>query len=177
MPHATLKLTISKPEVSATVRFLEAIRVFKNLLVSLNNHTYMEHINLLDFDDKSHRNWCFLLQIWGLHSTALIHIILRPWKMGNSAGSEVTNRLTATEINRSSVKLVIRVPTDKISMIFQWYFKTKIPNFHDNSERSNMEKQGTTCYTWSLHTSYDHYWVFLRKSVKSYYFIWWIIYQ
>ena len=25
-------------------------------------------------------------------------------------------------------------------MIFQWYFKTKIPNFHDNSERYQMEQ-------------------------------------
>ena len=43
-----------------------------------------------------------------------------------------------------------RVPTDKlrkISMIFQWYFKTKIPNFHDNSERYEMEKHSTICYT------------------------------
>ena len=47
----------------------------------------------------------------------------------------------------------LRVPTDKprkISMIFQWYFKTKIPNFHDNSERYKMEKHRTMCYTWSL---------------------------
>ena len=67
-----------------------------------------------------------------------------------------------------------RVPTGKpltFSMIFQWYFKTKIPNFHDNSERYKTEKHRTMCYTWSPHISYDHwhYWVFLRKSVKSSY--------
>ena len=73
-----------------------------------------------------------------------------------------------------------RVPTDKpreISMIFQWYFKTKIPNFHDNFQRYKMEKHRTTCCTWSPHTSYDNYLIFLRKSVKSCYFIWWVIYQ
>ena len=35
-----------------------------------------------------------------------------------------------------------RVPTgkpQKFSMIFQWYFKTKIPNFHDNSERYKIK--------------------------------------
>ena len=54
----------------------------------------------------------------------------------------------------------VRVPTNKswkISMIFQWSFKTKIPNFHDNSERYKTEKHRTTCYTWSPHTSYGHY--------------------
>ena len=73
-----------------------------------------------------------------------------------------------------------RVPTDKrrkISMIFQWYFKTKIPNFPDNSERYKMEKRRTKCYTWAPHTCYDHYWVLLRKFAKSSYFIWWMIYQ
>ena len=54
-------------------------------------------------------------------------------------------------------------------MIFQWYFKTKIPNFQDNYKRYKTEKHRTTYYTWSLHTSYDYYWVFLRKSVKSSY--------
>ena len=65
-----------------------------------------------------------------------------------------------------------RVPTDKpwkISMIFQWYFKTKITNFNDNYKRYKTEKHRTTCYTWSLHTSYDYHWVFLRKSGKSSY--------
>ena len=52
------------------------------------------------------------------------------------------------------------------SMIFQWYFKTRIPNFHDNYKCYKTEKLTTTCYTWSPHTSYDHHWVFLRKSVK-----------
>ena len=76
--------------------------------------------------------------------------------------------------------IVHRVPTDKprkISMIFHWYFKTKIPNFHDNFKRYKMEKRRTTCYAWSPDISYDHYLVFLRKSVKSCYFIWWIIYH
>ena len=73
-----------------------------------------------------------------------------------------------------------RVPTDeprKISMIFQWYFKTKIPNFHDNSECYKMEKHRTTCYTWSPHTSDGHYCMFLRKSAKLSYLIWLIMYQ
>ena len=51
-----------------------------------------------------------------------------------------------------------RIPTDKprkISMIFQCYFKPKIPNFHENYERYKTEKCKTTCYTWSLRTSYD----------------------
>ena len=55
---------------------------------------------------------------------------------------------------------ITRVPTDKvwkISMIFQWYFKTKVPNFHDNYERFKTEKHRTTYYTWSSHTSYDHW--------------------
>ena len=49
----------------------------------------------------------------------------------------------------------------KISLIFQWYFKTIIPNFHDNSQFCKMEKH-RTCYEWSPHTSYDHYWMFSR---------------
>ena len=56
--------------------------------------------------------------------------------------------------------VLFRIPTDKprkISMIFQWYFKAKIPNFHENSERYKMEKHRTMCYTWSLHASYDHW--------------------
>ena len=73
-----------------------------------------------------------------------------------------------------------RVPTDerrKISMIFQWYFKTKIPNFPDNSECYKTEKDRAKCYTWAPHTSYDHYRALLRKFAKSSYFIWWMIYQ
>ena len=72
-----------------------------------------------------------------------------------------------------------RVPTDKprkISVSFQWYFKVKIPNFHDNSECYKTEKRRTKCYAWSPHTSYDHNWVSSRKSYKSSYLIWWIIY-
>ena len=60
----------------------------------------------------------------------------------------------------------------KFLMIFQWYLKTKIPNFHDNSEHYKPEKHRTTCFAWSHCTSYDHYWVSVRKSVKSSYFIW-----
>ena len=40
-------------------------------------------------------------------------------------------------------------------MIFQWYFKTKVPNFHDNYERFKTEKHRTTYYIWSSHTSYE----------------------
>ena len=39
-------------------------------------------------------------------------------------------------------RLKSKVPkTSIISMIFQWYFKTTIPNFHDNSERQKMKKK------------------------------------
>ena len=61
-----------------------------------------------------------------------------------------------------------RVPTDKprkISMIFQWCFKTKIPNFHDNSESHKTEKHRTTCHAWSPHISYDHHWVFFFQKI------------
>ena len=66
-----------------------------------------------------------------------------------------------------------RVPTNKprkISMIIQWYFKTKIPKFHDNSERHKTENHRTTCYAWPPYTPYVHYWVLLRKSVKVFLF-------
>ena len=53
-----------------------------------------------------------------------------------------------------------RVPTDerrKISMIFQWYFKTKIPNFPDNSEcykkgktQDQMLHMGSSYILWPL---------------------------
>ena len=44
----------------------------------------------------------------------------------------------------------VRVPTDKvwkISMIFQWYFQTKVSNFHDNYECFKTEKHMITYYT------------------------------
>ena len=62
-----------------------------------------------------------------------------------------------------------RVPTNKhrkFSMIFQWYFKTKFPNFHDNSERHKTEKtQDQMLLMASLHTLCPLLGV-LRKSVK-----------
>ena len=36
---------------------------------------HMEHIDMLDFDDKPDRIWCFPLETWGLFSTALAHNI------------------------------------------------------------------------------------------------------
>ena len=40
---------------------------------------------------------------------------------------------------------------------------------------TKRKKHRTTCCTWSPHTSYNHSWVFFRKSVQSSYLIWWII--
>ena len=37
---------------------------------------------------------------------------------------------------------------EKPSMIFQWYFKTKLSNFYDDSECHKTEKHRTTCYAW-----------------------------
>ena len=71
---------------------------------------------------------------------------------------------------RHQTQLWIRVPTDKpwkISMIFQWCFKTKIPYFHDNSECHKTEKHRTTCHAWSPHTSYDHHCVFVLENMLS----------
>ena len=59
---------------------------------------------------------------------------------------------------------------------FSMIFQVKNPKFH-NSERYKTEKHRTTCYAWSPHTSYHHYWMFSRKSAKSSYLIWWIIFQ
>ena len=77
--------------------FLEAIRHIRHFLidkvhfVSLSNRFLM--INL--------RETCiFPLETWGLYSTALVHNFFRPGKNGNSAGSEVTHRPMAAEINR-----------------------------------------------------------------------------
>ena len=64
---------------------------------------------------------------------------------------------------------MLRVPTNKpwkISMIFQWYFKTKFPNFHDNSECHKTEKHRITSFAWPPYTSYVNFWLLLRKSVK-----------
>ena len=51
-------------------------------------------------------------------------------------------------------------------MIFQWYFKTKFPNFHDNSECHKTEKHRITSFAWPPYTSYVNFWLLLRKSVK-----------
>ena len=61
---------------------------------------HMEHINVLDFDDKFERNLCFPLETQGLYSTARVHNFFRPGRDGNSVGSEVTHRPMAAEINR-----------------------------------------------------------------------------
>ena len=118
-----------------------------------------------------------------------LHVYVKgPFNMKNQGGGfknayELLNlrALKFSPVNKIHI-FQCRFPTDKprkISMIFQWYFKTKFPNFHDNSDRykNKMEKHRTMCCTWSRHTSCDHwhYWVFLRKYVKSTY--WWIIYQ
>ena len=69
---------------------------------------------------------------------------------------------------------------------FQWFFndiwrqKSQISMTILNVTK--WKKHWTTCSAWSSHTSYDHYWVFLRKSAKSSFSIWltgyqWIMYM
>ena len=63
-----------------------------------------------------------------------------------------------------------RVPTDKvwkISMIFQWYFKTKVPNFHDNYERFKKEKHRTTYYTCVFKKIYKVFLTDLMYSISA----------
>ena len=95
-------------KVPATVHLLEAIRhirhflidkVFKETLYPLAN-IHMEHINVLNFDDKSERNLCFSFGNLGIIFNGVSAQLFPPGRNGNSAGSEVTRRPMAAEINR-----------------------------------------------------------------------------
>ena len=56
---------------------------------------------------------------------------------------------------------------------FQWFFNDISRQKYQISMTiihvTKQKKHRTTCYTWSPHTSYDHYGVLIRKSVKSSY--------
>ena len=70
-----------------------------NTLYPLAN-IHMEHINVLNFDDKSERNLCFSFGNLGIIFNGASAQLFPPGRNGNSAGSEVTRRPMAAEINR-----------------------------------------------------------------------------
>ena len=61
---------------------------------------HMEHMNVLDFDDKSERKLCFSFGNLGIIFNGASAQLFPPGRNGNSAGSEVTRRPMAAEINR-----------------------------------------------------------------------------
>ena len=101
-------MPISKQKSLPPFIFLEAIRhirhflidkVFKETLYPLAN-IHMEHINVLNFDDKSERNLCFSFGNLGIIFNGASAQLFPPGRNGNSAESEVTRRPMAAEINR-----------------------------------------------------------------------------
>ena len=81
-------------------------KVLKKLFVSLSYHTY-KHIDMLNFHNKSDRNWCFSFGNFGIifNSASAQHFL--PGRMGNSAGSQVIHRLMPAEINRCRVHILV----------------------------------------------------------------------
>ena len=68
----------------------------------------MKHTNVLDFVDKSDRNWCFYFANFGIIFIGASAQLFRQRRMSNSAGSEVTHQPMAVEINRCRVKILIK---------------------------------------------------------------------
>ena len=62
---------------------------------------------MLDFDDKSERNLCFSFGKLGI----IFNGFFRPGRNGNSAGSEVTHRPMAAEINRCRLGCMLCIHT------------------------------------------------------------------
>ena len=90
---------------------------------------HMEHINVMDFDDKYERNLCFSFGNLGIIFNGASVQLFRPGRNGNSAGSGVTHQSMTAEINRCrmgailvscplslcpSVPLFVRLSVDKI---------------------------------------------------------------
>ena len=67
---------------------------------------HMEHINVLDFEDKSERNLCFSFGNLGIIFKSASAQLFPPGRNGNSAGSEVTRRPMAAEINRCRLQVL-----------------------------------------------------------------------
>ena len=95
----------------------------------------------------------------------------------------ISSRMFSCDILRIACVAQIQPMRDDVSC--QGSHRQASKNFNDISRQKSQismiilnvanRKTRTTCYAWSPHTSYDHYWVFLRKSGKSSYLIWWII--
>ena len=108
----------------------------------------------------------------------LMHIYVTQWVKGFMPINQSWScSLTYAYMCHHSTMQGSHRQASKISMIFQWYLKTKIPNFHDNSERYKMEKTQDHMFRMvSSHILWPLLDV-LRKSVKSSFSIWLTVYQ
>ena len=109
---------ISKQKSLSPFVFLEAIRHIRHFFdwQSFQGNTlyplaiiHMEHINVLDYDDKSERNLCFSFGNLGIIFNGASAQLFPPGRNGNSAGSEVTRRPMAAEINRCRLSATVYI--------------------------------------------------------------------